>query len=146
MQYVHTRKATEADYNFLYGLHQQTFRLYVEQTWGWDEQQQAELFRQSRQDLDESHFEILCFEEEDIGCVAIEDKGDRLFLDYIAILPAYQGKGFGSQWIGDLLKKSASKGIPVQLNVLKVNPARKLYERLGFRVVGSDEYRYHMLA
>ncbi len=28
----------------------------------------------------------------------------------------------------------------VALSVLKANPALRLYERLGFRVVGEDEY------
>jgi ribosomal protein S18 acetylase RimI-like enzyme len=88
----------------------------------------------------------LCCGKEDIGCIAIEDKGNYLSLNYIAILPAYQGQGIGAKLIGDLLKETASKGIPLQLNVLKVNPARKLYERLGFRVIGEDEYRYCMLA
>ena len=146
MKDIQRRQATQADYDFLHDLHQQTFRLYVEQTWGWDDQQQVELFRQSHQNLDESPFEILCLEEKEIGCIAIEDKGDFLFLDYIAILPDYQNRGLGTQLIGELLELGKSRGIQVRLNVIKVNPARKLYERLGFQVVGSDEYRYYMTA
>lgn len=34
---------------------------------------------------------------------------------------------------------------PVWLQVLKVNPARALYERLGFRVVGQSDTHWHML-
>lgn len=32
------------------------------------------------------------------------------------------------------------------MNVLKVNPVKGLYERLGFAVSGEDEYRYFMAA
>jgi len=32
----------------------------------------------------------------------------------------------------------------VSLNVLFANPARRLYERLGFRVVGEGDHMYVM--
>jgi len=31
------------------------------------------------------------------------------------------------------------RGLPVRLQVLKINPARRLYERLGFVVTGETE-------
>jgi hypothetical protein len=39
---------------------------------------------------------------------------------------------------------AATRGVPVRLNVLKVNPARALYKRLGFAVVGEDDVRWFM--
>ncbi len=33
--------------------------------------------------------------------------------------------------------QARAEGVPVALQVLKVNPARHLYERLGFSVVGE---------
>jgi hypothetical protein len=39
---------------------------------------------------------------------------------------------------------SEQRRIPVRLQVLKVNPARQLYERLGFCVTGGDEFRHQM--
>ena len=38
------------------------------------------------------------------------------------------------------------QGLPVKLGVLKVNPARRLYERLGFRMVEETEVSYGMAA
>jgi hypothetical protein len=32
----------------------------------------------------------------------------------------------------------------VTLGVVKINPARRLYERLGFRVTHDDEYKFYM--
>ena len=34
--------------------------------------------------------------------------------------------------------------MPVELQVLKVNPARRLYGRLGFQVTGETETHYLM--
>src|SRR5215469_15175906 len=40
------RPATLADYAYLYDLHVATMKPYVTQVWGWDDQSQAERFRQ----------------------------------------------------------------------------------------------------
>ena len=50
----------------------------------------------------------------------------------------------GTHLVQQVIALSEQRRIPVQLQVLKVNPARQLYERLGFRVTGGDEYRHFM--
>jgi len=42
------------------------------------------------------------------------------------------------------MKRAASLGKNVELTVLKDNPAQFLYERLGFKRTGEDEFEYHM--
>ena len=143
MMEIRFRPATQADYPFLYSLHRQTFLAYVDQTWGWDEAQQEMAFRQ---EFAASVREIICWREQDIGSIVVEDHDDFLFLDYIAILPAYQNQGMGTAIVKRLLEEGARRALPVKLSVLKVNPARYLYERLGFCIVGNDEYRYYMEA
>ena len=135
------RPATESDYQFMWNLHQRTFRTYVEATWGWNEEWQSEYFRETR---DLSRYEILTDDGRDIGCLGIRNEEQVLFLEYIAILPEYQNQGVGSEVVRDLLRSAAERGVTVGLSVLKVNPARKLYERMGFQVIGSDEFRYYM--
>ena len=68
-----------------------------------------------------------------VGSVAEED----VFLRAIEIHPDYQGQGIGTAIIQKLIAQAALKMKPVFLQVLKVNPAKKLYERLGFSV-GSE--------
>jgi ribosomal protein S18 acetylase RimI-like enzyme len=34
--------------------------------------------------------------------------------------------------------------LPVMLKVLKGNPAKRLYDRLGFEIIGEDEKEFHM--
>ncbi|MUG94258.1 GNAT family N-acetyltransferase [Scytonema sp. UIC 10036] len=62
-----------------------------------------------------------------------------MFITYLAILPAYQRQGFGSQLVGNVLEQAAKRGIPVKLNVIRVNPGRAFYEGLGFKVTGGDK-------
>jgi|SRR5215510_11186720 len=137
------RPAVENDYQFMWDLHLQTLRSYVEATWGWDEQWQSKYFRETR---DLSRYEILVNNGREIGCLGIRYEDKVLFLEYVAILPEYQNQGFGSEVVRDVLRSAAERGVPVRLSVLKVNPVRKLYERMGFQTIGSDEFRYYMEA
>jgi ribosomal protein S18 acetylase RimI-like enzyme len=82
----------------------------------------------------------------DVGWLRTEDHPDHLRLDYLVLLPEYQRRGIGESIVRELLDRAAMLGVPVKLNVLHVNPARRLYERLGFRAVGSDDHRFFMEA
>jgi ribosomal protein S18 acetylase RimI-like enzyme len=55
-----------------------------------------------------------------------------------AVLPAYRGQGAGTQLLAELLRMAAAHYAAVSLSVWKVNPARRLYERLGFVTVKED--------
>jgi ribosomal protein S18 acetylase RimI-like enzyme len=140
---IQRRPAVESDYQFMWELHRQTFRSYVEATWGWDEEWQAKYFRETR---DLSRYDILVDKGRDIGCLEIRHEDKLLILEYVAILPEHQNQGLGSEVMRGVLRSASERGVPVRLSVLKVNPARKLYERMGFQTIGSDEFRYYMEA
>jgi ribosomal protein S18 acetylase RimI-like enzyme len=136
------REFATTDRNFLFLLHRQTFQTYVEQTWGqWNSKQQEEGLLEDFQNGDSY---TISFEGKAIGCFCICNRGHLLFLTYIAILPSYQRRGFATHIMNGLQHQAASLGIPIGLNVLKVNPARSFYERLGFAIIGNDEYSYFM--
>ena len=53
-----------------------------------------------------------------------------------------QGKGFGNIVINYIINQANNK--PVKLSVLKGNPAKKLYESLGFIVINENEQEWFM--
>ncbi|WP_374689649.1 N-acetyltransferase family protein [Promineifilum sp.] len=53
----------------------------------------------------------------------------------MAVLPAYRGRGIGSQLLTRLLSEAARRYPGVSLSVAADNPARRLYERHGFVAV-----------
>jgi ribosomal protein S18 acetylase RimI-like enzyme len=57
----------------------------------------------------------------------------------IAILPEWRGQGLGGAVMGRLLAEGAASGREVSIFVETHNPARRLYERLGFAAVGELE-------
>ena len=63
----------------------------------------------------------------------------------IQIHPDFQNGKIGSRLLKGLIEKAKLQGANVALGVLKTNPAQKLYKRLGFKVVGENEWEYEML-
>lgn len=76
------------------------------------------------------------------GYLAIEDRDSFWYIEAIAIARRHQRRGIGTLVLRDVLAEVGAR--PVRLNVLHVNPARALYERLGFRVIRRDEQRQIM--
>jgi ribosomal protein S18 acetylase RimI-like enzyme len=73
-------------------------------------------------------------------------EGDRtITLVDIALLPDYRNAGIGGRLLDELLKSAAEKGKSVILQVFKANPARHLYQRLGFRDRSEDSMYYEMI-
>ncbi|MFA0570867.1 GNAT family N-acetyltransferase [Vibrio gallaecicus] len=59
------------------------------------------------------------------------------YLVQIQITPEYQGLKVGSKLISDLIGKAGLTNSKVGLSVIKTNPAKQLYSKLGFKVVES---------
>lgn len=55
----------------------------------------------------------------------------------IALLPEYRYKGLGSRMIKKVISMAHGKYPGLSLSVVESSPARRLYERLGFRKVGQ---------
>ncbi|WP_439556341.1 GNAT family N-acetyltransferase [Dyadobacter sp.] len=77
-----------------------------------------------------------------------ETEAGEYYIDCVNVHPDHQGKGIGKKLIQAFCEKAASLGHPrVGLIVDQVNPAAKrLYENLGFRIVGEKDFmghRYH---
>lgn len=141
MKHPHLRPASEDDLDFLYRLHRTTVKAYIDATWGWDPAFHRERFTAN---FEPEKWQIVVVDGRDVGGLALETRDDALFLSGIYILPAYQNKGLGTTLLRRLLAQARRSGRPVTLQVLKVNPARRLYERLGFAVFEETETHYQM--
>jgi len=56
----------------------------------------------------------------------------------LALMPDFRGAGIGTALLEGLIDESVATGTPVDLHVEMFNPARRLYERLGFRAVSES--------
>lgn len=141
---VTLRASSTDDADFLYRVHRAAMQTHVMQTWGqWDEAWQSQYFHEH---FNPTTCQIILFQEQDIGVLCTERRATDIFLSTIELLPAYQGQGIGTELIRALMDEAHQKGVPLTLQVLRVNPARKLYERLGFVVTGVTATHYLMSA
>lgn len=138
------RPATADDGEFVYALRRTVYREHVIHVWGkWDEQWQQDYFRGH---FDPTDSRIVCIDEEPVGHVVWRWEPGRLFLASIELLPAWQRRGIGSSIIRDLGERARRHGLPLELQVMKINDdARRLYERLGFAPVPCARETHHQM-
>lgn len=88
--------------------------------------------------------EVLVMHGQPIGLLKLQrDPGEWQVLQ-LQLSASAQGQGIGRRLLEDILADASRAGVPVTLSVLKANPAKQLYERLGFVVVGEDEFEFRM--
>ena len=136
------RQATDADDDFLYRLHVAAMGDLVARVWGWDDAWQERFFADH---FDPAPARIVVVGGQDVGVIAVEWGAADAFLSNIEILPEYQGRGLGAALVRGVIAEAEARHLPVRLRVLKINPARRLYERLGFAVAGETETHYEMV-
>jgi len=86
---------------------------------------------------------ILCLCEEGdietrVGRHLVMRQEDAILGVDLAVLPAYQRQGLGRIVLQGVQRQCADEGLKFKLQVLHTNPARRLYDRLGFKMVSQD--------
>lgn len=136
------RQATAQDKEFAFQTKKAALGEYVAQTRGWDEDEQRLLHERRFATQD---FQILRFGEVDAGVLSVDRQPDCVTVNQIYILPEHQNQGIGSICMATIVDEAAAAGVPVRLQVLKVNPrALAFYERLQFRKIGECDTHIFM--
>jgi len=104
----------------------------ISKTYGWDEETQREIAGESLAG------QIVLVDEKPVGVLTLLDWGDQLHLSWIAILPETQGQGLGGELLEHCHRRAIEAGKPITLQVLRNNPAVRLYERFGFKTYAYD--------
>ena len=137
MDDLQLRKATTGDSEFAYQTKRAAFKEYVEQVWGWDEDEQREMHERRFSSQD---FRVIQMSGTDVGIMAVVRQPDCVRVNQIFILPEYQEKGIGTACMKHVIEDAAVLNLPVRLRVLKVNHrAIAFYQRSGFRSTGEND-------
>ncbi len=81
---------------------------------------------------------IIWLDDEPIGRLLVNRADDGILLVDVALRPEWRNVGIGTVLIRSLQREAARAGKPVRLHVEPLNPARRLYERLGFAPIGGN--------
>jgi GNAT superfamily N-acetyltransferase len=87
---------------------------------------------------------IITLEGADIGWLQSTTRDGALFLGQLFVEASRQRRGIGTEIMHRLIGEATREGQAMTLGVVKTNPAKRLYERLGFRTTHEDDRKFYM--
>ncbi len=113
----------------------------------WDEDKKARFLQmqfsaqhQYYQDYyTETDFLIILLDELPVGRLYLARWPGEIRIVDLALLPAHRNAGIGTRILRDVLAEAERADKPVRIHVEKLNPALRLYERLGFTRIADKE-------
>ena len=114
---------------------------------GWSDEQKAAFCRMQfdaqsahyRAHYGDGSFDIIERDGAAAGRLLVWRSGKEILIVDIALLPEHRGAGIGTKFLRELQDEARSAGKPLTIHVERYNPARQLYERLGFKIVEEQQ-------
>jgi GNAT superfamily N-acetyltransferase len=136
---VSFRPIADEDLPFLFEVYASTRAEELAPT-GWPAEMKVQFLQQqftAQHDHYQRHYPdgewlVLLRESDSVGRLYVEEWASQIRLIDIAILPRFRGLGLGSAILSDLREWASEKSKPLTIHVEKSNPARSLYDRMGF--------------
>jgi ribosomal protein S18 acetylase RimI-like enzyme len=139
---IELRPATLDDEAFLEDVYFATQRWILEQLFGWrGDDFEKKRFRENH---DLGRAQVIVVDGAPVGWVVSNSTADAIEIGGIYILNEYQRRGTGTEIIADFIRRADSLDVPIRLSTAKINPAKSLYERLGFKIVDESERKIFM--
>jgi ribosomal protein S18 acetylase RimI-like enzyme len=140
VQQITLRPAQPEDFAFCQRTYFEPMRATIEEL-GLDEARHLANFA-NRWQVEQVRIVMMCGQV--IGWLQTASTDDSLFLAQLFIDTRFRRQGIGSRLVRILIEEAAHEHKAVTLGVVKTNPARRLYERLGFSVTHEDQYKFYM--
>ncbi len=87
---------------------------------------------------------IITLDGADIGWLQSTTRDGAYFLGQLFVDAPLQRRGIGTAVMNLLIGEATRARAAMTLGVVKSNPAKRLYERLGFNVTHEDERKFYM--
>lgn len=135
------RPATTQDAAFAREVKYEALGPYIEQEWGWDEAPQDKYFAD---DFVVANYYIIRCNDMDVGTIRITVTTTAVEVANLCLIAPARGQGLGAAVMASVETLARRLGKPVELDVMKINPAKHLYDRLGFVTYREDDVLYYM--
>lgn len=97
-----------------------------------------------RRQWDVTQVRIITLDGADIGWLQSTTRDGTFFLGQLFVDAPLQRRGIGTAVMHRLIAEATREGQVMILGVVKTNPAKRLYERLGFRTSHEDDRKFYM--
>lgn len=135
------RAAADEDFPFIQAVFFETQRWIIEALFGWrGEDVEIAKFLDS---YDSGNTSIIVVHGENAGWLTVL-RDEDIELESLYLTSSMQRRGIGTWLLQGLIDEATSAGKPLRLSTAKINPARRLYERLGFLDISEDGYKVYM--
>lgn len=140
---IEFRGCTYSDVDFILNLKELCIKWYIEIIYGWDIDIQRE---KTIHELDrhKDDIRVIQLDQKDAGITTFYEEDNKYVVGLIMVHPDYQGLGVGSKVIKDYITKAKKEKKDILIKTYKYNSAKKLYERLGFKIYKEDETHVYM--
>lgn len=139
------KEYTEEYFEYLYQTKKECFKWYVEKCYGeWNDDFQIKFFKDFIE-KDKENIKLIEYKNKVIGLFTNSiDENNESVIGLLYIDKKCQGKGIGTEILKEQLKKDKENNRNTILRVFKENPARFLYQRVGFEIYGETDFHYLM--
>lgn len=97
-----------------------------------------------QKDWVQAEVQIIALNGSDVGWLQSTTADDEVFLKQFYVDVPFQQRGIGTQVMNRIIADATRANKAVCLAVVKINPALRLYERLGFYVAHEGDRKFYM--
>lgn len=152
---IQLRPITEADLPVLYDIYASTRAEELALVPDWSEAHKAAFLQQQfnaqhqyyQEHYQGATFQLIEYDAKPIGRFYIHWNfaPNEIRIMDIALLPAFRGKGIGTNILQHVFEKASEQKQSVTIHVEYNNPALRLYQRLGFKKIGEFNSVYYLM-
>ncbi len=137
------RKCELDDCEFILRLKELCLKWYIEIIYGWDINIQRELTKKELE-KHKDDMRIMIHDNKDIGVTTFYEENNEYVVGLIMVHPDCQNLGIGSRIIKEYIDKAKADKKRIHIKTYKLNPAKHLYERLGFKQYNEDDTHIYL--
>lgn len=142
MKSISIRPITPEDEAFLANLYASTRAEELAQT-NWSDEEKSLFCRMQfnaqtadyQRNYPDASFQIIERDGVAAGRLLVLREDEKIHVIDISLLPEHRGAGLGTRLLKELQEEARPAGKTLSIHVEQFNPARRLYERLGFQQV-----------
>jgi GNAT superfamily N-acetyltransferase len=135
------RASKASDLAFCWPIYRDAMQSLAQGLTAWNEATQRRLIEQA---VGHAGTSILQAEKADAGWLQVEETKHVVQLHHLYLLPEMRNRGLGTAFLIWMKERADRKFKDLTLEVTPNNPARRLYERLGFKALATTDNKLTM--
>lgn len=131
------------DCEFILKLKELCLKWYIEIIYGWDTDIQR---KKTKHEIEKrkDDMKVIMLNNKDVGITTFYEEDGDYTVGLIMVHPDCQGLGIGTKIINEYISIAQKEKKRIKIKTYKLNPAKGLYERLGFKIYKEDDTHVYL--